>query len=141
MARKRPKEPSQRQRRVGEELRHRLSELFMRGDVHDPELRDVPLTVTEVLPTPDLKQATVYVMPLGGGEEAVVVEALNRIAPYLQTQVGRALTMKYTPRLSFRVDPSFDEAERVERLLRDERVARDLAAGTGGDAPEDDDGA
>lgn len=137
MARNRPKGPSQRQRRVGEELRHRLAELFMRGDVHDPELHEVPLTITEVMPTPDLRQATVFVMPLGGGEERAVVEALNRAAPYLQSQIGRTLTMKFTPRLSFRVDVSFDEAERVERLLRDKRVAKDLADGRG----EDDDGA
>ncbi len=137
MARNRPKVPSQRQRRVGEELRHRLAELFMRGEVHDPELRDVPLTVTEVVPTPDLRQATVYVMPLGGGEERAIVQALNRVAPYLQGQIGRALTMKFTPRLTFMVDPSFDEADRVERLLRDERVAQDLA---GGDPRDGEDG-
>jgi len=129
MARNRPKVPSQRQRRVGEELRHRLAELFMRGDVHDPELRDVPLTVTEVVPTPDLRRATAYVMPLGGGEERAVVQALNRAAPYLQSQIGRALTMKFTPRLTFKVDPSFEEADRVERQLRDERVAQDLGRG------------
>jgi ribosome-binding factor A len=136
MARSRGKAPSQRQLRVGEELRHALALILSRGDLHDPELRDVPITVTEVRSSPDLRSATVFVMPLGGGEEAMLVEALNRAAAYLQSQLAREVSLKFTPRLSFQADASFDEARRVDALLRDAAGPADAGA-----TPEDEHGA
>jgi ribosome-binding factor A len=120
MRRHRDKAPSQRQLRVGEELRHALARILGRGDLHDPELRDVPITVTEVRLSPDLRKATAFVMPLGGGEESVVVEGLARAAVYLQGQVAREVALRFTPRLSFAVDESFAAAGRVDALLRGE---------------------
>ena len=116
----RGKAPSQRQLRVGEELRHALARILGRGDLHDPELRDVPITVTEVRLSPDLKKATAFVMPLGGGEEAAVVEGLSRAAAFLQGQIAREASLRFTPRLSFAVDESFEAASRVDALLRGE---------------------
>ncbi len=116
----RGKAPSQRQLRVGEELRHALARVLGRGDLHDPELRDVPITVTEVRLSPDLRKATAFVMPLGGGEESAVVEGLSRAAAYLQGQIAREVALRFTPRLSFAVDESFAAASRVDALLRGE---------------------
>ena len=118
--------PSQRQLRVGEEIRHILAEVLSRGELRDPALHDVSLTVTEVRASPDMKNATVFVIPLGGGHLHEIVEALNRAAGYLRGQLGRELTMKFTPALTFVPDESFDAASEVERALRDPRVARDL---------------
>lgn len=142
MAPSRDKAPSQRQLRVGEELRHALARILSRGDLHDPELRDVPITVTEVRTSPNLRSATVFVMPLGGSEEAMLVEALNRAAPYLQSQLAREVSLKFTPRLSFQADASFDEARRIDALLRG-AAEKDEAAGPAdaGAAPEDEHGA
>ena len=119
MNRHRAKAPSQRQLRVGEELRHALAMLLERGELRDPELQGVSITVTEVRASPDLKNATVYVMPLGGGEEPTVVAALKRAAPYLRGRLARSVTLKYTPALQFEVDHSFAEAERIQTILRD----------------------
>lgn len=119
MTHHRSKAPSQRQLRVGEEIRHALARILAQGHLRDPELRDVPITVTEVRASPDLRAATAFVMPLGGGEEAAVVKALNRAAPYLRGQLGREVTLRYTPSLRFEVDRSFAEAERVEARLRE----------------------
>lgn len=120
MRRHHSKAPSQRQLRVGEELRHALARILGRGDLHDPELRDVPITVTEVRLSPDLRNATAFVMPLGGGEESAVVDGLARAAVYLQGQIAREVALKFTPRLSFAVDDSFAAAGRVDALLRGE---------------------
>jgi len=131
MTRHRGKAPSQRQLRVGEELRHALAMLLGRGELHNPELRDVPITVTEVRVSPDLRNATAFVTPLGGGEETAVVKALRRAAPFLQGQLAREVTLKFTPRLTFEVDTSFAEADRIEAVLR--RVAAsDDEGGRGG---------
>ncbi len=127
----RGKAPSQRQLRVGEELRHALARVLGRGDLHDPELRDVPITVTEVRLSPDLRKATAFVMPLGGGEESVVVEGLARAAAYLQGQVAREVALRFTPRLSFAVDESFAAASRVDALLRGEALPKPEVAGGG----------
>ena len=126
---------SQRQLRVGEEIRHALARIFESGDLRDPALHDVSLTVTEVRVSPDLKHATAFVMPLGGRNVAATLEGLERGAPYLRREVARAVMLRLAPTLSFELDRSFDEAGRIETLLRQEKVQRDLA----GDG--DDDGA
>ncbi len=118
MRRHRARAPSQRQLRVGEELRHALARILGRGELRDPDLRDLPITVTEVRPSSDLRDAVVYVMPLGGGEGEAVAVALNRAAPYLQARLGREVTLKFTPRLRFEPDTTFDNADRIDALLR-----------------------
>jgi ribosome-binding factor A len=121
MSRDRAKAPSQRQLRVGEELRHALAQLLSRGELRDPDLAGVPITVTEVRASPDLKNATAYVMPLGGGEETPILKALQRAAPFLRGRLAREVTLKFTPALTFEIDHSFAEAERIETLLRHAR--------------------
>jgi ribosome-binding factor A len=119
MNRDRAKAPSQRQLRVGEEIRHALAQLLARSELRDPELAGVPITVTEVRASPDLKNATVFVMPLGGGEEGAVLEALKRAAPFLRGRLAREVTLKFTPALQFEIDASFAEAGRIEAILRE----------------------
>jgi ribosome-binding factor A len=127
MGRSRGKVPSQRQLRVGEELRHVLAEILARGEMRDPLLKDVSITVSEVRASADMRQATAYVMPLAGaGDPDAVVAALNRAASFLSHEVGRRITMKYTPTLKFSLDTVFDEAQRIDSLLRRPGVARDL---------------
>jgi len=127
MSRSKGKPPSQRQLRVGEELRHVLAELLGRGDLHDPALAGKSITVSEVRSSPDMRHATVFVMPLGGaGDVSEIVGALNHAAPYLSHEVGRRITMKFTPRLRFELDQVFNEAEHIESMLRRPDVARDL---------------
>jgi ribosome-binding factor A len=113
--------PSQRQLRVGEGLRHVLAELLLRGELHDPLLAASQLTVAEVRVTPDLRHATVYVIELGGGLRPAVRQALERAAPRLRGEAARRLHLKYAPELTFRADPSFEEAARIEGLLATER--------------------
>lgn len=120
------KPPSQRQLRVGEEIRHVLASIFARGDLHDPDLSGESITVSEVRVSPDLKNATAFVLPLGGVHVDTVMPALKRSSPYLRHLIGQAIRLKYTPRLSFQVDHSFDEAQRIEGLLRTPAVQRDL---------------
>lgn len=119
--------PSQRQLRVGELLRHELANLLARGDVHDPVLEGVLVTVPEVRMSPDLKIATCFVMPLGGRDRAAVIEALARNKRYLRGELAHRVNLKFAPDLRFRIDGSFDEGERIDRLLDSEKVARDLA--------------
>ncbi|HSK39033.1 MAG TPA: 30S ribosome-binding factor RbfA [Arenibaculum sp.] len=121
--------PSQRQLRVGEEVRHALAEMLHRGDFHDPELRSLNVTVTEVRVTPDLRNATAFVTPLGGENVPETVAALRRATPFLRGQVARAVKLKYVPSLSFEPDTSFDYATRIDTLLQDPVVERDLQAG------------
>lgn len=111
--------PSQRQLRVGEELRHILSGLLMRGDLRDPALSGVSITVTEVRVTPDLRHATAFVMPLAGAEEEAVAKALKRATPFLRSRMGQGLRMRHTPELVIELDRSFARAERMDRLLDD----------------------
>ena len=120
--------PSQRQLRVGEEIRHAMSAILARGDLRDPALQDVSLTVSEVRASPDLKNATCFVIPLGGGDASEIVAALKRAGPFLRGQLGREVRLRYVPRLSFQADRSFDEASRIDSVLRRPDVARDLAA-------------
>ncbi len=127
MSRSKGRTPSQRQLRVGEELRHVLAEVLARGELRDPVLKNLSITVSEVRASPDMRHATAFVMPLGGADDAAeVVAALNRAAPFLSREVGRRITMKYTPTLQFTLDTVFDEAQRIDALLRQPGVARDL---------------
>lgn len=119
--------PGQRQLRVAERIRHILSDVLRRGDIHAPELGNPSLiTITAVEIGPDLKHATAFIMPLGGKNAPEIAAALNDMAGYFRTEVGADLDLRYTPKISFRVDQSFDEAEHIEKLLRQERVQRDI---------------
>ena len=129
------KGPSQRQLRVGEMLRHALSEIFRNTEIRDPELAGVSVTVTQVKPSPDMRHATVFVEPLGGQNAAGVLAALNRHRGYLRGELGRVIELKFTPELRFLEDTSFAEAERIATILHSDKVARDL------EPDEDDDGA
>jgi ribosome-binding factor A len=133
------KGPSQRQLRVGEMLRHAMSEILRGHDIRDPDLAGVSVTVTEVRPSLDMRHATIFVEPLGGENADIVVEALNRHRGYLRGALGHTITLKFTPELRFVEDRSFAEATRIENILRSEKVARDLAAGEAGSAEEDED--
>lgn len=112
--------------RVGEQVRHILSELLARGEAHDLVLSATTISVTEVRMSPDLRNAKAYVKPLLGEEEAVVLKALRTNTAFFQREVAKRLGLKFAPKLSFQPDESFDEADRIERLLDDPRVARDL---------------
>ena len=125
--------PSQRQLRVGELVRHTLSELFARGDVHDPVIQGHLITVPEVRMTADLQLATIYVMPLGGRDSEEVLAALQRNKRYLRGEIARRVNLKFAPDIRFRIDERFDEAERIEKLLRTPMVQRDLDREKGND--------
>lgn len=129
--------PSQRQLRVGEEIRHALSEIVAREPLRDPELFGLSLTITEVRPSPDLRAATVFVTPLGGADAERVVAALNRAAGFLRGRLGRTVRLKFVPTLRFEVDRSFDQASKVDALLRDPHVAQDLQGGRSQESEED----
>jgi ribosome-binding factor A len=118
--------PSQRQLRVGEELRHTLAQIFDRRELRDPALADATVTVTEVRVSPDLKNATAFVMPLGGGHAEEIVAGLRRSAPYLRGVVARSVQLRHAPALGFELDRSFDHASRIDALLHRPDVARDL---------------
>ncbi len=119
--------PSQRQLRVGEQARHALAELLQRGEVHDDVVEAAVISVSEVRMSPDLKIATAYVSPLGAGDGEAVVAALNRNAKFIRGRVSQALRqMKYMPEFRFRLDTSYENFARVERLLKSPEVARDL---------------
>ena len=123
------KAPSQRQLRVGEELRHAIAWILERGELRDPAIANTPVTVTEVRVSPDLKNATCFVTPLGGGDpEAVtaVVEALTRARKFLRHEVVRQVNLKFAPQLHFEHDSSFDNAGHIDELLHRPDVARDL---------------
>jgi ribosome-binding factor A len=120
--------PSQRQLRVGEELRHLLAHILGRNELRDPALKDAVITVTEVRISPDLKNATAFVMPLGGAHATEVVAALQRGAAYMRGLIGRELQLRHVPSLRFTLDTSFDHASRIEALLHRPEVERDLVA-------------
>src|SRR6201990_738832 len=121
--------PSQRALRVGELIRHALSDMLTRGDVHDPVLEGHLITVPEVRMSPDLRMATVYVMPLGAKDIKEVIEALDRNKRFLRGEIAHRVNLKFAPEIRFRADERFDEAERIEKLLRTPAVRRDLAPG------------
>lgn len=123
-----PETRSVRLLRVGEQVRHVLSDVLMRGEVHDPVLASHSVSVTEVRMSPDLRHATVFVKPLLGGDEAEVLAALKRNARYLRGEVAKRVNLKFSAQLKFLSDESFDEATRIDALLRRPEVARDLDA-------------
>jgi ribosome-binding factor A len=118
---------SQRQLRVGESIRHAVADILMHARVHDADLEGHVVTVPEVRMSPDLKLATIYVMPLGGRDTDIVIAALERNKKFLRGEVARRVNLKFAPDIRFRVDDRFDEAERIERLLKTPAVQRDLA--------------
>ena len=118
--------PSQRALRVGELVRHALAEMLTRGEVHDPVLEGHMITIPEVRMSPDLRLATVYVMPLGGRNADGVIAALDRNKKYLRGEIGRRVNLKFAPDIRFRMDDRFDEAARIEKLLHSPEVRRDL---------------
>jgi ribosome-binding factor A len=120
--------PSQRQLRVGELIRRTLSDILLRGDLHEPELAGVSITVGEVRTSPDLRVATVYVLPLGGANAEVILSALNRARGELRRQVTRAVRLKHSPELRFVIDESYDRMDRTRKMLSQDRVRRDLDA-------------
>jgi ribosome-binding factor A len=128
------KPPSQRQLRVAEEIRHVLAGVFARGEVRDPELTGVLITVTEVRASPDLRQATAFVTRLGRSDIAEKLPALRRAAPFLRRQLAQALRLRLVPELSFEADTSIDYAMHVEDLLHAPEVARDLSKSADGEA-------
>jgi ribosome-binding factor A len=117
---------SQRQLRVGETVRHAVADILSQGSVHDPGLEGHIITVPEVRMSPDLRLATVFVMPLGGQDTDIVIAALERNKKFLRGEVARRVNLKFSPDIRFRVDDRFDEAERIEKLLRTQAVQRDL---------------
>jgi len=118
---------SQRQLRVGEIVRHAMADILTQGSAHDADLEGHIITVPEVKMSPDLKLATIYVMPLGGRDTDKVLAALDRNKKFLRGEVARRVNLKFAPDVRFRVDDRFDEAERIEKLLRTPAVRRDLA--------------
>jgi ribosome-binding factor A len=121
-----PAGPSQRQLRVGELIRHALAEMLSRGEVHDPVIESHMITVPEVAMTADLRLATIYVMPLGGRDAKPVIEALERNKKFLRGEIAHRVNLKFAPDIRFRFDERFDEAERIEKILRTPEVQRDL---------------
>jgi ribosome-binding factor A len=118
--------PSQRALRVGELIRHALAEMLSRGDIHDPVIEGHLITVPEVRMSPDLRMATIFVMPMGGRDEKDVIAALERNKRFLRGEIAHRVNLKFAPDIRFRIDDRFDEAERIERLLRSPEVKRDL---------------
>ena len=118
--------PSQRQLRVGELIRRTLSEVLMRGDIHDPELNRLSITVGEVRCSPDLKIATAFVMPLGGEAQGDAIEFLARNRAELRRIIGRKAGLKFTPDLRFRLDETFDQMDKTRRLFEEDKVRRDV---------------
>ena len=131
------KGPSQRQLRAGELVRHALAEIFSRGEVHDPGLNRLSITVGEVRTSPDLKVATAYVLPLGGKDADEAIVALNRNKGELRRLVAKHMTLKFAPDLRFIIDETFDRMDETRRLFSDERVRRDVEQQD--DDPRDDD--
>lgn len=118
--------PSQRQLRVGELVRRTLSEVLSRGDIHDPDLNRVSVTVGEVRASPDLKIATAFVLPLGGEGRDTLLELLNRNRGEIRRVIGKKLNLKFTPELRFKLDETFDQLDETRRIFSQETVRRDL---------------
>jgi ribosome-binding factor A len=118
--------PTQRALRAGELVRHALAEIFARGEVHDPVLEGHLITVPEVRMSPDLRMATIYVMPLGGKDSKDVLAALDRNKKFLRGEIAHRVNLKFAPDIRFMLDERFDEAERIDKLLRTPAVRRDL---------------
>ena len=108
---------SQRQQRVAEEIRHVLANIIQRGELKDPQLMDLSVTVSEVRVSPDLKNATAFIAPLGGGSSEELATAMNRAAPFIRMRLGKELSLKYLPKVIFEADKSFDYAQKIESIL------------------------
>lgn len=119
--------PSQRQLRVGELIRRTLSSVLSQGDIHDPDLNRMSITVGEVRTSPDLKVATAYVLPLGGDGRDEALDALRRNRHELRRAVSKELTLKFSPELRFRIDETFDRMDETRRLLNEDKVRQDIA--------------
>lgn len=133
-----PRPPSQRQLRVGEELRHALAQLLRPGELRDPALRDANITVTEVRVSPDLKNATAYVMPLAGSNADEIMGGLKRSAPYLKAMLARSVELRQAPNIAFAYDTAFDSAARIAELLHSPEVERDLGPESEASSSEND---
>jgi ribosome-binding factor A len=118
--------PSQRQLRVGELIRHALAEMLTRGEIHDEVLASHVVTVSEVRMAPDLRLATVYIMPLGGKDLKPVLEALDRNRKFIRGEIAHAVNLKFAPEIRFLADETFDEARRIDEIFRSPKVAQDL---------------
>lgn len=140
MQRGQPRPRSQRQLRIGELIRHTLAQLIERGEAHDPGLTGIPITVTEVRVSPDLRNATAFVMPLGGSEREAVLESLNRAAPFFRRRIGKEIDLRRLPNLTFQIDLSFDAADRVDALLRMPVVSADIDEDDEDDEADEDEG-
>jgi len=138
-----PQGPSQRQLRVGEELRHSIAAILMRDELHDPDLAGISITVSEVRPSADMKHATVFVTTLNGDKMDTVLPALRRAASFLRGQVAKTVRLRHTPQLSFQADTSFDYAQKINTLMHRDVIARDLTDDEepSGDRADDTDGA
>ena len=132
-----PQGPSQRQLRVGEEIRRVLARVLERDTLHDPALHGAPVTISEVTMTPDLRNATVWIVPLGGGDATGLLAALSRNAGRLGGLLARDIKLKFAPRLRFERDTAFDTSMRIDALLRDPVVRRDVETADDGDAAAD----
>jgi ribosome-binding factor A len=121
--------PTQRALRVGELIRHALADILLRGEIHDPAFDGLVVTVPEVRMTPDLKTATVFVMPLGGKGADIIVEAFARNAKFLRGEIAHRVNLRYAPDLRFRLDTSFEESRKIDTLLDSPEVKRDTGSG------------
>jgi ribosome-binding factor A len=121
-------EPSQRMLRVAELIRHAVAQLLSRGEINDPELAGIVVTVPSVKMSPDLKLATIYVLPMGGEGRETIVAALDRHKKFLRGEIAHRVNLKFAPDIRFRVDEGFDAAQRIDALLNSPKVAQDLAA-------------
>ncbi len=128
--------PSQRMLRVGELVRHAMAQMLSRGDIADPVLDKHVVTVSRVKMSPDLKLATIYVMPLGGKDEPEVIAALDRHRKFLRGEIAHEVNLKFAPEIRFRIDDSFDTVSRIDAILNSERVKRDLDASDEDDATD-----
>jgi ribosome-binding factor A len=128
--------PSQRMLRVAELVRHAVAQLLSRGDIVDPVLEKHVVTVSHVKMSPDLKLATIHVVPLGGKDEPEVIAALDRHKKFMRGEIARDVNLKFAPEIRFRIDDSFDNVSRIDAILNSERVKRDLEASDDDDAPE-----
>jgi len=117
--------PSQRQLRVGELIRHAVAEMLARGEIHDEVLASHVVTVLEVRMSPDLRLATIYIMPLGGRDVGPVLAGLGRHRKFFRAEIARTVNLKFAPEVRFLADETFDEADRIDRLLASDRVRRD----------------
>lgn len=134
------KAPSQRQLRVGEELRHAVAMVIERGEFRDPDLAGKAITVTEVRVSPDLRNATLFVVPLGGGDVAPILEGLKRAKPFLRHEIARLVELRSVPDLWFQADTSFDNASRIDGILNSPEVRRDTGRpAAAADFPSDED--